>query len=45
MHFSGVSALLSEWACQWTLVWARVQHFWMALHSGMAFGMQYHSDW
>ena len=28
---------LSEWACyQWTLVWARVEHFWMAPNSRMA---------
>jgi len=45
MHFLGASAQLPESACQWTLVWEQVEHFWMALHSRMAFRMQYHSDW
>jgi len=45
VHYLGATAQLPEWACQWTLVWARVEHFLMALHSGMAIGMQYHSDW
>ena len=42
MHYLGATAQLPEWACQWTLVWARLEHFLMALHSGMAIGMQYH---
>jgi len=41
----GASVQLPEWICQWTLVWTRVEDFWMALHSRMAFGMQFHSNW
>jgi len=33
MHFSGANAQLPEWVCcEWTLVWAWGEHFWMALH-------------
>jgi len=45
MHFLGMSTQLPESTRQWMLIWVRVEHFWMALHSGIAFGIQYHSDW
>jgi len=37
MHLLSANAQLTEWPCEWTLVWARVEHFCYKLDRVKAF--------